>query len=63
MNSALIRLPEESDDGEVSRFTTSLPTVPLAPVTKIVVSLFLILVILYINTWILYLSLAVSAGC
>ena len=54
MNSTLTRLPEESDDGDVSCFTTSLPTVPVAPVTKMAVSLFLVVVVIgHIKTAIL----------
>jgi hypothetical protein len=32
----IISLSEEDDDDYISCFTTSLPTVPVAPVTKIV---------------------------
>ena len=60
MNSALIRLPEEDEDGDVSCFTTSLPTVPVAPVTKTVVSLFLVAVVIDILIQQYYLSLVLT---
>jgi hypothetical protein len=51
----------DCEDDE-SCFTTSVPTVPVAPVTRITGSLFLIVDVIYILNQQYYLSVAVTNG-